>query len=101
MTTLRSPHWAGSSSPWQDRIQPVQVKQVLLWSGGTLAACAVVFMLVLGPGKSMFRDAVSMELASGNTGLLQQAWTTGGTGAEDPFYTQKVNANAEELPAQF
>ena len=101
MTTLHFPHWAGSSSPWQDRIQPVQLKQALLWSGGTLATCAVVFMLVLGPGKAMFREAVSMELAPGSTGLLQQAWTAGGTGAEDPFYKQKVDAKAEELPAQF
>lgn len=100
MTTLHFPHWPGSSSPWQDRIQPVKIKQVLLWSGGTLATCAVVFMLVLGPGKAMFRDAVSMELAPGSTGLLQ-SWAAGGTGAEDPFYKQKVDAKTEELPAQF
>lgn len=100
MTTLHFPHWAGSTSSWKDRIQPIEMKQLLIWLGVTLATCAVVFMLVLGPGKAMFREAVSMELAPGSTGLLQ-AWATGGTGAEDSFYKQKVDAKAEELPAQF
>lgn len=100
MSTLHFPRWAASSTPRQGRMQPSKVKQALMWSGVTLATCAVVSMLVVGPGQAMFREAVSMEMAPGSTGLLQSL-AGNGTGAEESFYKQKVDAKAEELPAQF
>lgn len=100
MNTLHFPHWAVASGSRQDWMQPARVKRVLMWSGVALATGAVIFMLVLGPGKAMFREAVSMEMEPGSTGLLQ-TWAGNGTGADDSFYKQKVDAKVEELPAQF
>ena len=101
MTTRHFPHRAGSSKPPPDRVRPVEVTQVLLWASVALVTCAVVFILALGPGKAMFREAVSLELAPGSSGMLQQALAAGGSNMEDLFYQKKQDAKADELPAQF
>ena len=49
----------------------------------------------------MFREAVSLELAPGSTGMLQQALAAGGSSMEDLFYQKKQDAKADELSAQF
>ena len=101
MTTRHFPRRAGSSKPLPDRVRPVEVTQVLLWASVALVTCAAVFILVLGPGRAMFREAVALELAPGSTGMLQQALAAGGSSMDDPFYQKKLDAKAEELPAQF
>ena len=101
MTTRHFPRRAGSSKPLPDRVRPVEVTQLLLWASVALVTCAAVFILVLGPGKAMFREAVSLELAPGSTGMLQQALAPAGSSMEDPFYQKKLDAKADELPAQF
>lgn len=101
MTTLHFPHWAKSAKSVSDRVRPVEVREVLLWAGAALGTCAVVFMLVLGPGKAMFREAVSLELAPSSNGMLLQGWTASAAAIEDSFHQKKLDAKAEELPAQF
>lgn len=101
MYTVHSPGWAGSASRSRHPIRPVQTRHLLLWAGGALLACVVAFMLALLFGKVMFHDAVALELAPGSSVPLQQASASSGPAAQDPFYQQKLDAKAEELPAQF
>ena len=58
----------------------------LLWISTVLAAATVIFSIALVATKLLSHDAVALEAPQ-----VQP----------DPFYQQKLDAKADELPAQF
>lgn len=68
------------------RARPSPSRRPLLWMTGVLAAAMVLFTAVLIAARLMSQDAVALEPR---------------TPEPDPFYRQKADATAQELPAQF
>lgn len=87
MSTLLFPAGARSvSSRHAAAARPAPAPHPLLWVSAVLAAATVLFSVVLVAAKLLSHDAVALEAPQ-----LQP----------DPFYQQKLDAKADELPAQF
>ena len=81
------------------RIHRAPKVRTAAWAGALVLASCALLAVVLIAGKAMIGDVVSQELASGAS--LQHSFIPPAVRAEDDFYQQKLNAKAEELPAQF
>ena len=87
MSTLLFPIGARNVSPRHAvPARAAPVPHPLLWVSTVLAAATVLFSVVLVAAKLLSYDAVALEAPH-----VQP----------DPFYQQKLDAKADELPAQF
>ena len=87
MNTLSFPTGARTASARHAApARPAPAPHPLLWVSTVLAAATVIFSVVLVAAKLLSNDAVALEVPR-----LQP----------DPFYQQKLDAKADELPAQF
>ena len=87
MTTLLFPAGARPVSPRHAvPARPAPVPHPLLWVSTFLAAATVVFSVALVASRSLSHHAVALAAPQ-----VQP----------DPFYQQKLDAKADELPAQF
>lgn len=87
MTTLLFPAGARSVSPRHAApARPAPAPHPLLWISTCLAAATVVFSVALVATRLLSHDAVAQEARQVEP---------------DPFYQQKLDAKADELPAQF
>ncbi len=85
--------------PLPDRDRPTEIRDSLLVVSVVLAAAVVLFTAALVSDRLLFNDAVTLEPTTAVAGLMPHA--AGPSTADDAFRQQKLEAKADELPAQF
>lgn len=79
--------------PDRDRDRAAEIRDSLLVVSGVLVAATVLFTVALVSDRLQFNDAVTLEPTTAVAGLMPAA--------DDAFRQQKLDARADELPAQF
>ena len=102
MNALHSPIRSTPLAWHRARIQHRGKKHALLWTAGLVFASAALLALSFLAVIAIFDQGVASQLASPRAASMQLApMPLAGPEMRDDFYQQKLDARADDLPAQF